>query len=72
MGIFSAFENKDRPGTYDGAAMMASITGISRNEIAWMARRTQELLKSGMPKGEVKDVVMRESREIRKSGGSFT
>lgn len=71
MSRLADFENKDRPGTYDGVTVISVLTGLSRDEIAWMSRRVPELLRSGHSRAEAKAIVLRESEEIRQSGGRF-
>jgi len=39
-------------GNYDGAAFFAELTGIPKEEILWMAKRTKELLASGVGRHE--------------------
>lgn len=72
MSLIKQFENKDRPGTYDGAAALAALTGLSRDEIAWTAKRIQWLMKNGTPKDEAVAITKRESKERRDSGVGFT
>lgn len=48
--------------TYDGVKAMAALTGLSASELAWMARRTQELIRSGMSREETKVTVLAEGK----------
>lgn len=41
-------------GTYDGAQMLADLSGLTRAEIDWTWKRLKELLDSGMSRKEAK------------------
>lgn len=40
--MFEAYRNQD--GTYNGVAMMADMTGLSRVEVEWTAGRVAQLM----------------------------
>lgn len=40
-------------GTYNGAAMLARLTGLPYEEVAWTAKRLQQLMREvGLPKAQ--------------------
>lgn len=40
-------------GTYNGAAMLAQLTGLPYEEVAWTAKRLQQLMRdAGLPKAQ--------------------
>lgn len=41
--MFERYKNTDGK-TYNGVAMLAEVTGLSYNEIAWTAARIKELM----------------------------
>ncbi len=53
---------RNADGTYNGVAMMADITGLSREEIAWTWDRLSTLLKSGMAKHEALALVKEQAK----------
>lgn len=56
------FRNKD--GTYNGAAMLAAASGLSKEEILWTFDRMKHLLNvEGMSKDEAKLIVSEECKE---------
>ena len=59
MPSIGEFRNPD--GTYDGVGAMSAITGISRDEIFWMWKRTSALLVQGLPKRDVARIVRQEA-----------
>ncbi len=54
------FQNPD--GTYNGAALLSHMSGISEEEVRWQFARIGELLKSGLTKEEAKKQVVAEAR----------
>lgn len=59
MPSIADFRNPD--GTYDGAGVMAAISGIPKEEVVWMWKRTSALLVQGVPKTEVTRIVKQEA-----------
>lgn len=59
--MFERYKNTDGK-TYNGVAMLAEVTGLPYNEIAWTAARIKELM---ITEGKSKD----EAREIVKVEG---
>jgi len=57
----NAWRNPD--GTYDGIAMLAQLSGLSRAEVAWTAKRLQELMRAGSTKDEAKATVKADARD---------
>lgn len=49
-------------GTYHLGRALAPITGLSSEEIMWMAARMQELLKGGASREEAKAIVHEEGK----------
>ena len=50
-------------GRWDGAATMATITGLSREEVVWTWERLSLLLGSGMEKTEAMRLVKEQAKE---------
>lgn len=51
-------------GTYNGAALLARLTGLSYAECAWTARRLLHLMRvEGMPKADALELVKREAAD---------
>ena len=59
MSSIADFRNPD--GTYDGAGVMAAISGIPKEEVVWMWKHTSALLVQGVPKTEVTRIVKQEA-----------
>lgn len=57
----SAFRNPN--GTYDGAAMLSAMSGISKDEILWTFNRLKHLMHvDGKSKAEAQAIVKEECR----------
>lgn len=56
----SAYRNEN--GTYNGAAMMADLTGLSREEILWTWKRLKELKEQGLSADDMKATVAEEAK----------
>lgn len=50
-------------GTYNGIKMLADLSGLSRAEVAWTAKRLQQLMAAGSSKAEAKAIVKTEAAE---------
>jgi hypothetical protein len=59
MEAFAKWRNPD--GTYNGAAMLAELSGVPQEEVAWMGRRIVELRDQGVPKSEWQRIVKEEA-----------
>jgi hypothetical protein len=56
------YKNSDGK-TYNGVAMMSELTGLSQEEIAWIASRIQQLIhQEGKTKDEAAAIVKEESK----------
>ena len=61
VGTLGQCRNPD--GTWNGAATMALITGLSEAEIRWTWDRLSAMLKSGMDKQEAMRLVKEQAKE---------
>lgn len=59
--FFDQFRNAG--GTYDGAAMFAVLTGLSKAEVMWTFERMKALQAGGMSDEAAKAVVLEESKD---------
>jgi hypothetical protein len=59
--MFDRYKNSDGK-TYNGAAMMSELTGLTVEEITWMSNRIRELVQSGSTKESVIAIVKAESK----------
>ncbi len=59
--MFEQFKNQDGK-TYNGIAAMSAFSGIPQAELAWMAKRIQELTKAGATKAEISAAVKAEAK----------
>ena len=59
--MFDQFRNPDGK-TYNGVAAMVAVTGIPPDEMAWMAKRIQALVKAGTPRGQISRMVKEEAK----------
>ncbi len=53
---------KNDNGTFNGAKMLADVSGLSMEEILWTANRMKQLLAEGRSKDEAKAVVALENK----------
>lgn len=58
--MFDKYANGD--GTFNGASMLADLSGISDAEITWTFNRIKELLKAGKTATEAKAIVKEEAK----------
>lgn len=59
---FDAYRNPDGK-TFNGVALLADLSGLSREEIAWTAARLKQLMVfEGKPKAEALATVATEAR----------
>lgn len=55
--MFERYKNTDGK-TYNGVAMLAEVTGLPYNEIAWTAERMKQLMiNEGKSKDEAREIV---------------
>jgi len=60
--MFEKYRNSDGK-TYNGVAMMADLTGLSREEIAWTANRIKQLIhQEGKSKEQAVVIVKEEGK----------
>lgn len=58
--MFEKYRNAN--GTYNGAAAMADMTGLSQAEILWTFNRLKELRALGVSSDDAKAIVLREQK----------
>lgn len=60
--MFERYKNTDGK-TYNGVAMLAEVTGLPYNEIAWTAERMKQLMiNEGKSKDEAREIVKAEGK----------
>ncbi len=61
MTVFEKYKNEW--GSYDGAAMLSDISGLSKKEILWTCERLKQLMHGeGKTREEAKDIVKIEAQ----------
>lgn len=60
--MFERYKNTDGK-THNGVAMLAEVTGLPYNEIAWTAERMKQLMiNEGKSKDEAREIVKAEGK----------
>lgn len=53
---------RNADGTYDGSKVLSMLSGISDQEIAWMFKRAQQLMRQGLTARDASNQANQEAR----------
>ncbi len=62
--MFEKYKNKDGK-TYNGAAMMSDLTGLSQEEIIWTANRIKQLIHNENKTKEEALVIVKQEGKLK-------